>query len=62
MARAMVRPSKSNENGPRLVDGHFRVVLSPAVRKVLGVDEGDYVTFEIKGREVRLVKVRWVPE
>lgn len=53
---------KSSEPKPRSIDPQNRVVLPPEVMRALNVDAGDYVTFEVSGHEVRLIKVRWVPD
>lgn len=45
---------------PRQIDAQNRVVLPSEVMRALGVANGDYVTFEIAGGEVRLHKVRWI--
>jgi hypothetical protein len=53
-----VRPSEAK---PRLIDGHRRVILPQEVLDALGAHEGDYVSFAIQGKDVRLLKVKWVP-
>jgi bifunctional DNA-binding transcriptional regulator/antitoxin component of YhaV-PrlF toxin-antitoxin module len=57
----MARPSKTNELAPRLIDEHRRIILPAPVMKALGAKSGDHLTFDIKGSEVRLVRVKWVP-
>ena len=52
--------AKSPEPKPRSIDPQNRVVLPPEVLRALGVNTGDYVTFEVNGSDVRLLKVRWV--
>lgn len=55
-------PCMPSESKPRLIDQQNRVAIPPEVLEALGADAGDYVVFEVEGGEVRLVKVRWVPD
>lgn len=52
--------AKPADPKPRSIDPQNRVVLPPEVMRALGVTNGDYVTFEINGSDVRIHKVRWV--
>lgn len=52
--------AKQVDPKPRSIDPQNRVVLPPEVMRALSVTNGDYVTFEINGGDVRIQKVRWV--
>lgn len=54
--------ARASQSKPRSLDAQNRVVLPPEVLRAIGVTGGDYVTFEVDGSDVRLLKVRWVPE
>ena len=43
---------------PYQLDAKSRVALSPEVRAALGVGPGDFVTYEVDGRTVRIRKVK----
>lgn len=43
---------------PYQLDGKGRVSLSPEARELLGVGPGDYVTYEVDGKAVRVRKVK----
>lgn len=47
------------EAKPRPIDNKNRIVLPPAVLKALGASVGDFVAFEIEGKQVRLRRVHW---
>lgn len=52
--------AKPTEPKPRAIDPQNRVVLPREVLRALDVRSGDFVTFEINGADVRIVRVRWV--
>jgi bifunctional DNA-binding transcriptional regulator/antitoxin component of YhaV-PrlF toxin-antitoxin module len=54
--------AKSSEPKPRSIDPQNRIVLPPEALRALGAGAGDFVTFEIEGSNVRLRKIRWVPD
>jgi bifunctional DNA-binding transcriptional regulator/antitoxin component of YhaV-PrlF toxin-antitoxin module len=56
----MVSPGRAPVK-PRLIDRQNRVALPPEALSALGVKAGDYVTFEIEGKAVKILKVVWSP-
>lgn len=56
----MIVGKTPSDSRPRQIDAQNRVVLPSEVMRALGVANGDYVTFEIAGGDVRLHKVRWI--
>lgn len=58
----MVKKDASRGLKPRPIDNKYRVVLPPRVRSALGVQVGDFVSFEVEGKEVRLRRVRLLLE
>lgn len=55
-------PDSEPDVTPRRIDQQNRVALPPEILEVLDAEAGDYVTFEVEGGDVRVVKVKWVAE
>jgi bifunctional DNA-binding transcriptional regulator/antitoxin component of YhaV-PrlF toxin-antitoxin module len=52
-----MKPARRKELKLRLIDQQNRVALPGNVLDALGAKAGDYVSFEISGRDVRVIKV-----
>jgi hypothetical protein len=54
-------PARRKELKLRLIDQQNRVALPPEALAALNAKSGDYVSFEINGREVKIIRVSVTP-
>ncbi|HEX2065867.1 MAG TPA: AbrB/MazE/SpoVT family DNA-binding domain-containing protein [Candidatus Thermoplasmatota archaeon] len=52
-------PASKRPNEPSKIDARGRTVVPPEVREALGVSEGGFVVYEVKGSDVRIHKAEW---